>query len=512
MRARRIRHALGCAGFAVLGGALVGTAMVATAGANLRPAIPASTTNGVGRTLASDARFYVPPPASGSRQQEMQLLGSGNVQDAKLIAAMLQTPQAVWFTGGTPAQVQQQVSQTMSRAALQRSVPVLVAYNIPGRDCAQYSSGGALNEQAYQQWISAFAAGIGQGKAVVILEPDALANLPSDCASGTTAYPFTDTARLTEVSYAVNALEADPNVGVYLDGGNSAWQSVGTMAQTLVAAGVQNAQGFFLNVSNYQFTQNSVQYGTWVSDCIAYATVISPSNYANCPNQYWNGGPSGDIATLLGAWNGVALSPYGIWSATTTLSNADLNISGINVRYAGMLGSTIPTTHFVVDTSRNGVGPNDMSAYAASPYFQSAATVDALAAANWCNPPGTGLGTAPTANTGTPLVDAYLWVKTPGQSDGQCDAAGGVRAWNYNLYNPWNVSTSAQSTFDPLWGQVDPAAGAWFPAQALQLVKNASPALDTSGIGPLPAFGPFGGPGGPRGPDNSRSYGGPPAS
>ncbi len=29
----------------------------------------------------------------------------------------------------------------------------------------------------------------------------------------------------------------------------------------------------------------------------------------------------------------------------------------------------------------------------------------------------------------TALLDAYLWVKTPGQSDGQCDIAGGVRAW-----------------------------------------------------------------------------------
>jgi endoglucanase len=52
-----------------------------------------------------------------------------------------------------------------------------------------------------------------------------------------------------------------------------------------------------------------------------------------------------------------------------------------------------------------------------------------------------------------PLVDGYLWVKLPGE----CDSAGGVRAWDYSTYNPWNISASGQSTFDPLWGQVDPA-------------------------------------------------------
>jgi endoglucanase len=74
-------------------------------------------------------------------------------------------------------------------------------------------------------------------------------------------------------------------------------------------------------------------------------------------------------------------------------------------------------------------------------------------------------------------LDAYLWVKVPGESDGQCDSAGGARAWDYSLYNPWNLATAAQSTFDPLWGMVDPSAGTWFPAQALQLAQNANPPL-----------------------------------
>lgn len=74
-----------------------------------------------------------------------------------------------------------------------------------------------------------------------------------------------------------------------------------------------------------------------------------------------------------------------------------------------------------------------------------------------------------SVNTGVPLVDAFLWIKNPGESDGSCNIAGGGRAWDYAPYNPWGNSGEALAHFDPLWGMVDPAVGEWFPAQALQL-------------------------------------------
>jgi endoglucanase len=139
------------------------------------------------------------------------------------------------------------------------------------------------------------------------------------------------------------------------------------------------------------------------------------------------------------------------------------------------LGSVQPVAHFVIDTSRNGNGPNDMSDYAAAPYNQPPSVISALRAANWCNPPGATLGPKPQAvpaPTTFPLLDAYLWVKTPGESDGQCNIAGGARAWDYNVYNPWNWDVSQQQQNDPLWGIEDPPAGAWFPEQAIQLTRN----------------------------------------
>ena len=128
---------------------------------------------------------------------------------------------------------------------------------------------------------------------------------------------------------------------------------------------------------------------------------------------------------------------------------------------------------------RNGDGPNNMQAFAAAPYNQPASVISTLASGNWCNPPGAGLGLRPTANTGVPLLDAYLWVKIPGESDGQCDAAGGVRAWDYTAYTQpgWPTTAAQQALFDPLWGLNDPSAGSWFSQQALQLAQDANPSI-----------------------------------
>jgi endoglucanase len=443
------RHALRIAALpAVLVPTLIAGSVTAAANASASPA--AAT---VQRGLGPDTRFYVPPPSQGAPQQIVQLVNSGDAKDAVLIARMEAIPRAVWFTSGTPAQVKQQVRQTTIGAAFGNAVPVLVAYDIPGRDCAQFSAGGALSQADYEAWISAFAQGIGPRKAVVILEPDALGNLPSNCGLSSSVYPFTDTERIAELGYAVSALEQDPGVSVYLDGTHSAWQSVGTITQRLLEADVQHAQGFYVNVSNYQPTAELLDYGTWISDCIAMVTDSS--------NAFFNN-PSGCASQYFPATQ----SDFSTWGLTTQW-------------YAANMGNAVATTHFVVDTSRNGDGPNNMKAFAGAPFNQPSSVIGTLASGNWCNPPSSGLGLRPTADTGVPLLDAYLWVKTPGQSDGQCDAVGGVRAWDYTAYTQpsWPTTAPAQSIFDPLWGIDDPAAGAWFPQQALQLAQLASPAF-----------------------------------
>ncbi|MER7839510.1 glycoside hydrolase family 6 protein [Streptomyces sp. NPDC096040] len=58
----------------------------------------------------------------------------------------------------------------------------------------------------------------------------------------------------------------------------------------------------------------------------------------------------------------------------------------------------------VIDTSRNGNGPSANGA--------------------WCDPAGRRIGQAPTLDTGQARIDAYLWVKLPGESDGCKGTAG----------------------------------------------------------------------------------------
>jgi endoglucanase len=75
------------------------------------------------------------------------------------------------------------------------------------------------------------------------------------------------------------------------------------------------------------------------------------------------------------------------------------------VPFGRELSRLLGGAHFVLDTSRNGAGPLGVE---------------------WCNPAGRKLGLPPTVDTGEPEIDAYLWLKRPGESDGKCN--GGPQA------------------------------------------------------------------------------------
>jgi endoglucanase len=393
-----------------------------------------------GDNLDSATRFYVPEPNPGALEQIRELRLSGNTADAMLINQMIGVPQAIWFTGGSPNEVQQAVRSIIQLASRQGAVPILVAYNIPFRDCAQFSAGGATTVEEYTAWIDGFAAGIGNRKAVVILEPDGLGiipwykqfrGLPSEAAGYEWCQPAeADEAtaaddRFAMLNYAVDALKANPNAGVYLDGTHSGWLGSGDAAHRLVQAGVMRADGFFLNVSNYQLNERLEKYGVWISKCIAFANNPEEGgwrlgHYDWCASQYYPADPN-DFSTwhLSDEW------------------------------YDSNLGTATPTARFVIDTSRNGQGPWTPPA-GVYPDPQ-----------DWCNPPDRGLGLRTTAGTGNLLIDAYLWVKIPGESDGECTRGLGP----------------AGETIDPEWGLIDPPAGQWFPEMALDLVHNANPPL-----------------------------------
>src|ERR1700674_4071746 len=111
--------------------------------------------------------------------------------------------------GGT-ADVFTAVNNAVTAAAAVGAEPVLVAYNVPQRDCGGLSGGGTAIS-GYKGGIAAFANGLAGRKAIVILEPDALTQM--DCLSAAD-----QATRVNLIQYALAVLEAHANVAVYLDG------------------------------------------------------------------------------------------------------------------------------------------------------------------------------------------------------------------------------------------------------------------------------------------------------
>lgn len=274
-------------------------------------------------------------------------------EDAKLMDQLAAQPVSLWFGDWNP-DVTQAVRAEIGKARSQGAMTLMVLYNLPNRDCGQYSAGGVGSPEAYRAWIGDVRRGIGKAVTAVILEPDALGNL-DDCldAAG-------QRERLQLLHEAVEELGEGGQTSVYIDGGNAKWHSPEVMAQRLKKAGVANARGFSLNVSNYVSTEESVAYGRAISE-------------------------------LLGG------------------------------------------KPFVIDTSRNGNGP-----------------ADGLA---WCNPRGRAVGEPPLSPPAEPSVDAYLWIKVPGESDGECNGG--------------------------------PAAGDWWPPVAIELARNAQWTYRQAGL-PIP--------------------------
>jgi endoglucanase len=241
----------------------------------------------------------------------------------RVMTKLAAIPTANWIQN-----VETGVQNVVTAAANAGQTPVLVLYNIPDRDLGSYSAGGSSDSNGYKAWIQNVAAGVGSQNAIVILEPDALAQMNQLAKAR-------QEIRYELLRFAIQTLKANPHVKVYVDGGHPNWVNAIDMAHRLVQAGLSDADGFSLNVSNFVTTSDNEAYGK-------------------------------KISALVG------------------------------------------NKHFVIDTSRNGNGPRGDE---------------------WCNPPGRALGLKPTADTDNDLVDYYLWIKVPGESDGTCNGGPAAGTW-----------------------------------------------------------------------------------
>ncbi|MEV6008713.1 glycoside hydrolase family 6 protein [Streptomyces sp. NPDC051976] len=312
-------------------------------GSRLRKATALGLAAGLAATgIALSTEMTAGAAAQGSLPAGTQLYKDPNSQVVRWVAAhpgdsrqpiiarrIASQPQAVWFSNYSPSTVTNDVKAVTTAAAAGGQVPVLAVYEIPNRDCGGASAGGAPDLASYDAWVRNFAAGLGSGQSIVILEPDSIAL--TTCLS---AQQQSDRfASLSRAGAAIHA--AAPHAKVYMDGGHSAWNSAPEQASRLRTAGIlTSADGLFTNVSNFNTTANEVNFAKNV-----LAALGNPGNL-----------------------------------------------------------------HAVVDTSRNGNGPAGGGA--------------------WCDPSGRAIGAYPTTNTGDPAIDAFLWVKPPGEADGCAGPAG----------------------------------------------------------------------------------------
>lgn len=262
------------------------------------------------------AKLYNNPnnPAAG---QANSWRSSRPVDAAKMDSIAAQ-PQAKWL-GGWNGNVEQDVRDTVAAASGQGAMPVFIAYNIPGRDCGGYSAGG-VSRDSYGSWIGSIAKGIGSGKAVVLLEPDALAAL--SCLS-----QGDQETRVQLIKEAIDTLKKNPNTLVYLDAGHSGWMGAEQMAGILNRAGVAQTDGFFLNVSNFRTTSGEVAFGTQVSGLTGGKHfVVDTSRNGNGPlgNEWCN--PAGRAIGEKPTTNtGNALVDAYFWAKTPGESDGSCN-------------------------------------------------------------------------------------------------------------------------------------------------------------------------------------------
>nr|AEH95579.1 cellulobiohydrolase C16 [Orpinomyces sp. Y102] len=177
-----------------------------------------------------------------------------------------------------------------------------------------------------------------------------------------------------------------------------------------------------------------------------FGAMSNVSVYLDAAHGKWLGGVTDKVAAVIKEI--LSNAPNGkIRGVSTNVSNYQPVASeySYHQKLASSLSAVgISDIHFIVDTGRNGVDITEA--------FSKTET--------WCNFIGTGFGERPKGNPnpGMPLLDAYMWLKTPGEADG----------------------SSTGSRADPVCARANslpgsPDAGQWFHEYFVQLLKNAKP-------------------------------------
>ncbi|WP_179198488.1 glycoside hydrolase family 6 protein [Paenibacillus amylolyticus] len=448
---------------------------------------------GLSPGLAQAAEAHVDNPFVGATaylNQDYSALVDTSIaltNDASLKAKMETVksyPTAVWVDriaaiyGGTDNAGRKSVEQHLDAVLAQKKpgTPItasFVIYNLPGRDCHALASNGELplTQAALQtyktDYIDVLADIFADPKyqdirIIAVIEPDSLPNLVTNLSTPACGQASSTGIYEAGVKYALDKLHAIPNVYNYLDIGHSGWlgwdnnRSAAVALYTSVvqgtAAGLSSADGFITNTAN-----------------------TTPLGEPNLSNPDLNIGGQPIKSAKFYEWN-----PY--------FDETDFTAA----LYADFVQAGWPSsTGFLIDTSRNGWGGVDRPASATgsniNDYVNSGRVDRREHRGNWCNASGAGIGEAPKAAPGPAHLDAYVWVKPPGESDGSSSEI------------PNNEGKGFDRMCDPTFTTRDgvltgalpnaPVSGHWFHDQFVALVKNAFPVLPASNGGGNPPGG-----------------------
>lgn len=346
-----------------------------------------------------------------------------------------------------------------------------VIYDLPGRDCAALASNGELGPTEIDRYKTAYIDPIAAIEAdpkyasiriVNIVEIDSLPNLVTNAGSAAGA---TEACRVmlangnysTGIAYALSKLHAaGTNTYNYIDAAHHGWLGWDTNfapAATMFAETVRKATGTFTTVDG--FITNTANYSALTEPYVTINTTVNGTSVRQSKWVDWNQ-----------------------YTDELTYTQAFRN-QLVSAGFASNIG-------MLIDTSRNGWGgaarPTAASTSTVLDTYVNASRIDRrIHAGNWCNQSGAGIGERPRATPATG-IDAYTWIKPPGESDGSSSLVPtgpnnpGGKGFD-GMCDPTYAGNGRNG--NSMSGALAnaPVSGAWFSAQFRQLLANAYPAL-----------------------------------
>ena len=213
-------------------------------------------------------------------------------RNRQLLAKIALRPQMYtfgdWFSDSDATSVAQQFisDSTRGNPAVLSQTAIFRLDPWEGAACSG-GSWNAANQQSYRNWVDNFAAGIGNSRVALIVQPD----LPfAECAHSPVP--------LQLVNYAARRFNALPHTTVYVDGGARYFPSFSQAVSMIEQAGVRYVRGFSLNTSEYDTTSGEIEYGARLVHALAAAGIPNKHFVINTAENgagFLNGDYPGDV-------------------------------------------------------------------------------------------------------------------------------------------------------------------------------------------------------------------------